>query len=145
MAEDRRYRQMGYKDSDRDRRDGRPAPRTPGSDGPRPPGMLPTRSVSRCGACGTLLPPLTEPSAVCPQCRTPLHACRQCAHFDPGRRFECAQPVTERIADKDARNECAHFALRVTIERDASGGGGTASPPPRPDDARRAFDNLFKR
>jgi hypothetical protein len=107
--------------------------------------MLPSHAVSRCGACGTLVPPLTEPGAVCPQCRAALHACNQCAHFDPGRRFECAQPVTERIADKDGRNECAHYALRVTIERDTSSGAGGASAPPRPDDARRAFDNLFKK
>lgn len=143
--DDRRYRQMGYKDSGRDRRDLRPAARPPTNDAPRPSGMLPSRSVSRCGACGTLLPPLAEPGAVCPQCRTPIHACRQCAHLDPGRRFECAQPITERIVDKDARNECPVFALRVTIERDASGGTASVVPAPRPDDARRAFDNLFKK
>ncbi len=101
--------------------------------------MPASRTVSRCAACGTLLPPLTDPAAACPQCRAALYACKQCTHFDPGRRFECAQPVPERIADKSARNECAHFALRVTIERDVSPGS------PRPDDARRGFDNLFKK
>ena len=94
--------------------------------------------MSRCAECGTLLPPLGDPRAQCPKCRLPLHACRQCAYFDPGLRFECSQPVPGRIVDKRGRNECAHFALRVMVERDAAG-------PLRPEDARRAFDNLFKR
>ena len=58
---------------------------------------------------------------------------------EPGRRFECARPIAERVADKSARNECPEFSLRVTVERDASPDG------PRPDDARRAFGNLFKK
>jgi hypothetical protein len=47
--------------------------------------------------------------------------------------------VPERISDKGARNECAFFSLQVTVERDTS--SGTA----RPEDARRAFENLFKK
>jgi hypothetical protein len=68
-----------------------------------------------------------------------LHACRQCAHFDPARRFECAQDIAERIGDKRARNDCALFSIVVTVERDTSGG----SMPP--DNARRGFSNLFKK
>ncbi len=48
-------------------------------------------------------------------------------------------PVTERIADKRARNECALFSLMVTVERDTSAGSV------RPDDARRTFGNLFRK
>jgi hypothetical protein len=68
-----------------------------------------------------------------------IHACRQCAHFDPGRRFECAEAVTERIADKNGRNQCALFSLRVAVERDATPDAT------RPSDIRRTFDNLFKK
>jgi hypothetical protein len=75
----------------------------------------------------------------CPKCRAELHACQQCAHFNPGRRFECTQPVPERIPDKRARNACTFFSLRVTVERETSSGSG------RPDDPRRALDNLFKK
>jgi len=75
----------------------------------------------------------------CPSCAVALHACRQCAHFDPGQRFECAQPVPERVADKRARNECSSFSLRVAVERE------TGSAPIRPGDVRRGFDNLFKK
>jgi hypothetical protein len=61
------------------------------------------------------------------------------AHFEPARRFECTQDIAERVADKRARNECPRFSLMVTVERDTSSGSV------RPDDARRAFGNLFKK
>jgi hypothetical protein len=151
-VDDRKYRQQGYKafGADRDRRDRQPRPRA-SSFGPGP-AMPPSRTVSRCAQCGTLLPPLAEPTAACPKCGLVLHSCRQCSHFDPGRRFECAQPVPERLADKDARNECGFFSLRTNLERDTSSGAmaARAPAPPAPGptpaaDARQAFDNLFKK
>lgn len=101
--------------------------------------MLASRTVSRCGACGVVLPVATATLEPCPRCRAAIHACRQCTHFDTGRRFECAQPISERVADKSARNDCASFALRVTIERDASPHST------RPTDIRRSFEDLFKK
>ncbi len=101
--------------------------------------MVPSRTVSRCADCGTLLPPMTDGSGQCPKCRAELHACQQCTHFAPGQRFECTQPVPERIPDKRARNACTFFALRVTVERVASSASGS------PQDPRRAFHDLFKK
>jgi hypothetical protein len=100
--------------------------------------MLKSRAVSRCAACGTVLPVTADSLAQCPSCRAELHACRQCAHFDPGQRFGCTQPIAARIADKRGRNECQHFAVMVTVERDTSSGSM------RPDEARRRFGDLFK-
>ena len=97
------------------------------------------RPVFRCAECGTLLPPLAEPRGGCPKCGLAIRSCRQCGHFDPGQRFECARPVPERVADKRAPNGCPEFSLRVVLERDTAGGAI------RPDDARRAFDNLFRK
>ena len=101
--------------------------------------MLASRTVSRCAACGAVLPVATATLAECPGCRAALHACRQCAHFEPGRRFECARDIPERLPDKSARNDCAWFGLRVSVERDASPDST------RPSDIRRGFDNLFKK
>jgi hypothetical protein len=101
--------------------------------------MLGQRMVSRCAACGAVLPIANSSLAQCPSCRADLHACRQCAHFETERRFECTQSIPERIADKSARNACGEFSLRVTVERNASPDG------PRPGDARRAFGDLFKK
>jgi len=101
--------------------------------------MLAKHTVSRCAACGAVLPIANSSLEQCPNCRAAIHACRQCTHFEPSRRFECAQPIPEKIADKNAANACALFSLRVTVERDASPDST------RPSDIRRAFDNLFKK
>jgi hypothetical protein len=89
----------------------------------------------------------------CPKCNSPLHCCKQCTHFEPSTRFQCLKPVPVRIAPKDAANNCELFSPRVTVARDAapssSSGAQAKSPmaqPPRtPNDARTAFDNLFKK
>jgi hypothetical protein len=134
---DRKYRQQGYRRPDRPAEPRRPSPPPP-SDAPRGGEMLATKPVSRCSACSVVLPIAVSSLKECPQCRAALHACRQCAHFEPTRRFECRQPIIERLADKNAVNECDGFALRVSVERDASPDST------RPGDIRRGFDNLFK-
>ena len=133
---DRKYRQQGYRPPPGNEAQ-RPSPR-PAEPPPRG-AMLDGRSVSRCGGCGAVLPIATASLEQCPNCRVAIHACRQCTHFDPARRFECAEPIPERIADKNARNDCGRFSLRVTLERDASPDST------RPGDIRRGFDNLFKK
>ncbi len=138
---DRKYRQQGYRNSGnnpRDPRDSRP-PRPSVPDAPRGGGgMLAKRTLSRCAGCGAVLPVATSSLEQCPHCRAAIHACAQCTHFDTARRFECAEPIPERIADKTARNTCPSFSLRVTLERDASPDST------RPSDIRRNFDDLFK-
>jgi len=151
-----KYRQHGYQDRDRGRtgedKSGekprgetthKPAPVPPArrdySMGPKPVNMPGIRAVSRCAQCGTVLQQ-TPPTGVCPKCGFELHSCKQCNYFDPGKRFECMQPVPERISKKDARNECTFYEIRVTREKE------TSTPAPlRPTDARQAFENLFKK
>jgi hypothetical protein len=132
---DRKYRQQGYRSQGAEWR----APARPPGEAPPRGSMLAQKSVSRCGACGERLPIATGSLEQCPACRASIHACRQCAHFDASRHFECTEPVPERVVDKQARNDCDAFALRVSIERDASPDGVSRA------DARRAFDNLFKK
>jgi hypothetical protein len=50
------------------------------------------------------------------------------------------QPVAERIARKDARNTCLSYSMRVMVEKETS-----TPAPARPNDARQAFENLFKK
>ncbi len=132
---DRKYRQQGYRNQAAES----PAVRPPAADVPRSGGMLASHTVSRCGACGAVLPIATASLEQCPNCRAAIHACRQCTHFDPAQPFECAQPIPERLPDKNVRNNCAAFSIRVTVERDASPDST------RPGDIRRSFDNLFKK
>ena len=131
---DRKYRQQGYRGPAAE--SGRREP--PAAAPPRSGGMLAGRTVSRCGACGAVLPIATASLEQCPNCRAAVRACRQCTHFDTSKRFECDEPIPERVADKNARNACDSFSLRVTVERNASPDST------RPGDIRRGFDNLFK-
>ena len=138
---ERKYRQRGYQDSAGEPRKG--AEQRAGRKdtfGPRPIEMPGTHTVSRCAQCGALLAVVSEPLERCPKCGFELHSCKQCAHFDPSSRFECMQTILERIAKKDARNECKFYRISVRVEKQTSTGGSS-----RPDDARRAFENLFKK
>jgi hypothetical protein len=151
---DRKYRQRGYQDDSRDREPKRdkpaaapPAQRAPGRQlqderGPKTPNLMASHEVFRCSRCGNRLATPVELDAKCSRCGVDLHACIQCASFDTSARFECSQAaLTARVSPKDARNACALFAPRTTIERQTSSptsgsntGGG----------ARQAFDDLFK-
>lgn len=139
---DRKYRQRGYQDrgEETQKRQAAAKPVKKDTFGPKPIHMPGTRTVSRCAQCGTLLQALADPVGQCPKCGFALHSCKQCTYFDPSSRFECTQPIAERIPRKDARNECAFYSLRVRVEKETS----TPSPV-RANDARKAFENLFKK
>jgi hypothetical protein len=108
-------------------------------------------TASRCFSCATMLPNGTNFTGNCPKCGTPLHCCKQCAHFEPSTRFQCLKPIPVRIPIKDKANDCTLFEPRVTVARDSS----PSAPPPSPvsngqgprssSDARTAFDALFKK
>lgn len=144
---DRKYRQRGYQDSDREPRP-KPAPRParePGApagarrisqDGPRTINMPGYREVVRCTQCGTLVQEAITAESRCTKCNAELHACVQCGSFDPGSRFECMETITARVSPKNTSNRCPLFSPRSTVERETT--------TPRTDDARKAFDDLFK-
>lgn len=138
-----KYRQPGYQDRDepQKRSSGTEKPRSKDQTfGPRPLQMPGTRTVSRCSQCGTVLAATTETVGQCPKCGFELHSCKQCTYFDPSSRFECMQPVTERVARKDTRNQCPSYSMRISVEKETS-----TPAPSRPNDARQAFENLFKK
>jgi hypothetical protein len=161
MDQDRKYRQAGYQDSDRDRSDRRDQgqkPRGPQGprqlqdpNGPRLPRLVQAVAASRCYSCSTVLPESVDFKGNCPKCNAELHCCKQCSHFEPSTRFQCLKPIPARLPYKDKANECELFTPRVTVMRD--GTGSTAAPPPSvppnevrtPNDARAAFDSLFKK
>jgi hypothetical protein len=138
---DRKYRHRGYQDSSYvvgprgRRREGRTvgAPRGRGADVDR-------AFVFACKSCGEKRRDFEELrfDSTC-GCGADLHACSQCAHFDTSARFECAQPIAARILSKKKRNECPLFAPARSF--DLTGSKAT----PTPDDARAAFDRLFRK
>ena len=141
---DRKYRQRGYQDSGSEPKQRMekqsPAARRDNTFGPRPLNMPGTRTVSRCAECGAILENLSETFGQCPKCGFELHSCKQCEHFDPSSRFECNQPIPERISPKDKRINCTFFSIRVRLEKETS-----SKQAQKPNDARQAFENLFKK
>ena len=159
---DRKYRQRGYQDSDRDRRPSHaPAAGRPKPDGaPKHDGRIETRAdkaerkalegrtpnvpgfheVMRCARCGNVFTDAISPDSRCKRCGADLRTCAQCESFDTGKRFECVQNIPTRISPKDARNTCTLFSPRITIERETH----SPSQPQGPSSARKAFDDLFK-
>ena len=160
---DRKYRQRGYQDENKPRGPKGPAaPRPPKQDrapgrqlqdaaGPKTPNLMAAHEVCRCARCGNLLALAIAADSTCGKCGVDLHSCVQCVSFDTSARWECTQSdqLPARVAPKDARNDCALFAPRTTIERQtttqqnrdagaSSSGGGSAS------SAKQAFDDLFK-
>jgi hypothetical protein len=160
MDGDRKYRQHGYQDAPfaSEPRDDRPrppkGPRPPiDVTGPRLPRLVEAVTASRCHSCATTLPSDIDFTGICPKCGAALHCCKQCSYFEPSTRFQCLKPIPVRIAVKDAANECTFFRQRVTVARDSApaspqsaGAGRPDAPAPKSaNDARIAFDNLFKK
>src|ERR1700752_175708 len=145
---DRKYRQRGYMDKDREpQRPRSQSPQSPQSnprenprdrEGPRSPKMMGFGETVNGSSCGAKAPPQSKPDNAWTNRGAHLHTCRQCAYFDPGARFQCSKTITVRIVNKNANNTCELFAPRTVVERQTSSGGA-------PTDARQAFANLFKK
>ena len=158
---DRKYSHRGYREAEKNEKrekayDRKPQQNGPRADqfGPRTPRMVGTVTRARCSNCGAVLAPGFDPAGDCPKCGFALHCCKQCRFFDSAAQFECTQPIPERITPKDTKNRCTFYEFRTTIEKDTAptsypqkGQGPAAVPaaPPRPNDARQAFENLFKK
>ena len=157
---DRKYGHRGYRDAEKQDKkershDRKPPAGGPRADqfGPRTPRMVGTVTRARCANCGAVLTSGFDPYGQCPKCGLELHCCKQCRFFDSAAQFECTQPIPERISPKDAKNNCTFYEFRTTVEKDtaptsyAQKGSTPAAtaPPPRHNDARQAFENLFKK
>ncbi len=130
--------------------------------GPRLPRLVQSVAASRCWNCSTTLDMDMDFRGNCPKCNSALHCCKQCSYFEPSTRFQCLKPIPERINKKDITNECTFFKPRVTVARDTPqarpsfGGAVNGNPasgrpleqitaPRSAQDARAAFDSLFKK
>lgn len=140
---DRRYRQRGYKDSEREDRPSREKkPPREKKEGPWGRGLgAPKASVFRCSACGGKVDDLPDElplDTVCPHCGVDLHTCTHCVNFDPAAPGQCREDenIPKRVPKKAKRNECPLFTPKVSKEF------GQESITAR--EARAAFDDLFK-
>ncbi len=77
-------------------------------------------------------------TAACPECDTDLHACLNCTFYDPFAPNQCRETQVELVGDKEKANFCEYFTPN---EKTARGSTSTS----KQDDARKLFDNLFKK
>lgn len=154
---DRKYKHRGYQDGGgfgshsggssndktppgprpeppRQRIEGAPRGRTTGGFGPE---------VFKCNQCGQQRIGLDDPTPeeTCVKCNADLHSCGNCRFFDTTTLWECRENIPVRVPGKLAKNECTFYSPKVV--RDLAVDKGRA--PQTPDDARKAFDALFKK
>ena len=120
-------------DPPRQRIEGAPRGRTAGGFGPE---------AFKCNKCGQLRQNLGELTTdeTCLKCAADLHTCGNCRFFDTTTLWECRENIPVRVAGKHARNECTFFQPKIVRDL-AADKQKTLSP----DDARKAFDALFKK
>jgi hypothetical protein len=143
--DERKYKQRGYmeeyKEEPRKDRQQRPSSKHSGMKryGMRDGGTA--RSGIRCARCGkvrSVIADAVEFSSTCENCSADLHTCTNCAFFKTSARWECSKPISARFSPKDTRNDCTFFGPAVFVER-------TFEANSTPQDARKAFDALFKK
>jgi hypothetical protein len=150
---DRKYKHRGYQDGgsysphsggqarpqgprpepQRQRLEGAPRGRTAGGFGPE---------AFKCNRCGQLRQSLGELTfdETCVKCGADLHTCGNCRFFDTTATWECRENIPARIPNKHARNECTFFQPKIVKDLAADKGKIQT-----PDEARKAFDALFKK
>lgn len=79
-------------------------------------------------------------SDICYACNADLHCCRGCRHFEPGRRFQCKEPVDTNITNKEKSNFCDFFQMRQVMKT----AGGVVTKTDSKDDRQKRFDDLFE-
>ena len=149
-----KYRHHGYRDDDY-KRDREKQHQRKEKRGPREITTREATVVMRCWQCGNQQSPDSiDQGSICESCRADLHCCRNCRQFDPAARLECRKPIEKAYRDKTVRNDCALFEPRPVL--DATGrranrpaaapskNGDSSRSPQTNEDAREAFDNLFK-
>ncbi len=152
---DRKYKHRGYQDGGggstysggqsqrpqgprpepmRQRLEGAPRGRTAGGFGPE------TFKCNKCGESRVSLDVLT-PEEGCMKCGADLHTCGNCRFFDTTTLWECRENIPARVVGKHAKNACTFFQPKIVRDLAADKRGQ----PQTPDDARKAFDALFKK
>jgi hypothetical protein len=118
----------------RQRLEGAPRGRTAGGFGPE---------AFKCNRCGQIRQNLNELTSeeTCLKCGADLHTCGNCRFFDTTTTWECRENIPARVVNKQSRNECVSFAPKIIRDLSADKPGKLQTP----DDARKAFEALFKK
>ena len=114
--------------------EGAPRGRTAGGFGPE---------AFKCNRCGELRHNLGELTFedLCVKCGADLHTCGNCRFFDTTTLWECRENIPARVSGKHAKNQCTFFQPKIVRDLAADKRQQLQTP----DEARKAFDALFKK
>ena len=90
-----------------------------------------------CFKCGTVLQFATQIGRrdECGSCKSDVHCCKNCQHYDAKAYNECKEPSAEVTREKDRANFCDFFTPRT-----GAGAGASAQK-----DLQSAAEALFKK
>ena len=155
VSDDRKYKHRGYQDGggygsgsggqtqrpreprpepQRQRMEDAPRGRTAGGFGP---------DAFKCNKCNQIRHSLGEMAHddTCISCGADLHTCGNCRFFDTTSLWECRENIPARVVGKQAKNTCTFFTPKIVKDLAADKG----KQPMTENDARKAFDALFKK
>jgi hypothetical protein len=147
---DRKYRHSGYQDSGSQSKENRPQGPRPDPRPERLEGAPRGRTAGgfgpeafKCNECSQLRHGFDDLATdeTCTKCNADMHTCANCRFFDTTTLWECRENIPARVAGKRTRNECTFFAPKIVRDLAAD----KSKQPMVPDDARKAFDALFKK
>jgi hypothetical protein len=70
--------------------------------------------------------------ATCDFCHIPLHCCKNCKNYMPGKPNNCLIPGTDYVSNREGINFCEEFQIYGKLREK------------KLDDAKKRFDSLFK-
>lgn len=100
--------------------------------------MAAHRSRLSCWKCGEDLKSVPRPFsrfAECPACKTELHVCRMCRHYDTRYVGQCNHDFADKVLMKEKGNFCSHFKPDPRAFRGAAD--------PEKEKAEQALQSLF--
>ena len=98
------------------------------------------RGMGTCHQCGAAITGAVRFRDTCPSCQAYLHCCLNCANYDTSSSNHCREPLAEWVSDRERANFCDFFRpTQAAIPARARGQSGPL------DEARSAFENLFKK
>ncbi len=92
-----------------------------------------------CGKELDLAPGKAGRGDTCPNCRSDVRVCFNCRHYDANSYNECAEPMAERVVEKNRSNFCDYFVLEG-LNKTAGKGGAKSK-----EDLLKSLDALFKK
>jgi hypothetical protein len=100
--------------------------------------------MKTCHHCGREVKLLAELQRTdsCAYCYSDLKVCLNCRFFDPSANNQCREPQAEWCPEKAKANFCEFFEFREVSALGHPGHGGARS---QKDQARAAFDSLFRK